>query len=62
MNMLIFFDSQSKAHAIRTVDSKGQDLYVSNVQMEEIQRNCTNVFESHNDRVVAATQSNETNG
>ncbi|XP_014481118.1 PREDICTED: protein claret segregational [Dinoponera quadriceps] len=55
-------DSQPKSHEIRMVDSKGQDLYVSNLQIEEI-NNPDKLHEclrtAQRNRAVAATQSNE---
>lgn len=55
-------ESQPKTHEIRMVDSRGQDLYVSNLRIEEIHspeemRECLRVAQSN--RAVAATQSNE---
>lgn len=55
-------DSQLKMHEIRMVDSKGQDLYVSNLQIEEIHspeelHECLRIAQRN--RAVAATQSNE---
>ncbi|XP_011690178.1 PREDICTED: protein claret segregational [Wasmannia auropunctata] len=55
-------DSQPKTHEIRMVDSKGQDLYVSNLRIEEIHspeelHECLRIAQRN--RAVAATQSNE---
>lgn len=55
-------DSQPKIHEIRMVDSKGQDLYVSNLRVEEIHspeelHECLRIAQCN--RAVAATQSNE---
>lgn len=55
-------DSQPKMHEIRMVDSKSQDLYVSNLQIEEIHNpeelhECLRIAQRN--RAVAATQSNE---
>ncbi|XP_012059989.1 PREDICTED: protein claret segregational [Atta cephalotes] len=55
-------DSQSKIHEIRMVDNKSQDLYVSNLQVEEIHspeelHKCLQIAQRN--RAVAATQSNE---
>lgn len=55
-------DSQPKTHEIRMVDSKGQDLYVSNLRVEEIKspeelHECLRTAQRN--RAVAATQSNE---
>ncbi|XP_076619691.1 protein claret segregational-like [Colletes latitarsis] len=55
-------DSQAKTHEIRMTDSKGQDLYVSNLQVQEIhspeELHQYLLIAQHN-RAVAATQSNE---
>ncbi|KOC62824.1 Protein claret segregational [Habropoda laboriosa] len=55
-------DSQSKMHEIRMTDSKGHDLYVSNLKIEEIHspeelHEC--LITAQRNRAVAATQSNE---
>ncbi|XP_006619626.1 protein claret segregational-like [Apis dorsata] len=55
-------DSQSKIHEIRMADSKGHDLYVSNLKIEEIHspeelHEC--LLTAQRNRAVAATQSNE---
>ncbi|KAM0736726.1 Protein claret segregational [Formica fusca] len=55
-------DSQLKTHEIRMVDSKGQDLYVSNLQIEEIHSPeelhiCLETAQRN--RAVAATKANE---
>ncbi|KAG5348254.1 NCD protein, partial [Acromyrmex charruanus] len=55
-------DSQSKIHEIRMVDNKSQDLYVSNLRIEEIHspeelHKCLQIAQCN--RAVAATQSNE---
>ncbi|XP_076670687.1 protein claret segregational [Andrena cerasifolii] len=55
-------DSQLKTHEIRMADSKGQDLYVSNLKIEEIHspeelHQC--LLTAQKNRAVAATQSNE---
>ncbi|XP_018406379.1 PREDICTED: protein claret segregational-like [Cyphomyrmex costatus] len=55
-------DSQSKTHEIRMVDNKSQDLYVSNLRIEEIHspeelHKCLQTAQRN--RAVAATQSNE---
>ncbi|XP_071580801.1 protein claret segregational [Temnothorax nylanderi] len=55
-------DSEPKTHEIRMVDNKGQDLYVSNLQIEEIHspeelHECLRTAQRN--RAVAATQSNE---
>ncbi|XP_011635718.1 protein claret segregational [Pogonomyrmex barbatus] len=55
-------DSQLKTHEIRMVDNKGQDLYVSNLLIEEIHspeelHECLRTAQRN--RAVAATQSNE---
>ncbi|XP_076764038.1 protein claret segregational [Xylocopa sonorina] len=55
-------DSQSKNHEIRMADSKGHDLYVSNLKVQEI-RSPEELHEclliAQRNRAVAATQSNE---
>lgn len=55
-------DSQSKNHEIRMADSKGHDLYVSNLKIEEIHspeelHEC--LLTAQRNRAVAATASNE---
>lgn len=55
-------DSQPKLLEIRMADSKGHDLYVSNLRVEEIHspeelHNCLLVAQQN--RAVAATQANE---
>ncbi|XP_076243084.1 protein claret segregational [Calliopsis andreniformis] len=55
-------DSQPKTHEIRMADSKGHDLYVSNLKVEEIHspeelHEC--LLTAQRNRAVAATQSNE---
>ncbi|KAM0736736.1 Protein claret segregational [Formica fusca] len=55
-------DSQLKTHEIRMVDSKGQDLYVSNLRIEEIHspeelHKCLETAQRN--RAVAATKANE---
>ncbi|KZC14236.1 PREDICTED: protein claret segregational-like isoform X2 [Dufourea novaeangliae] len=55
-------DSQPKTHEIRMADSKGHDLYVSNLKIEEIHspeelHKC--LLTAQRNRAVAATQSNE---
>jgi len=55
-------DSQSKTHDIRMVDSKGQDLYVSNLRIEEIHspeelHKCLRIAQLN--RAVSATRLNE---
>ncbi|CAL7936089.1 unnamed protein product [Xylocopa violacea] len=55
-------DSQSKNHEIRMADSKGHDLYVSNLKVQEIHspeelHECLLIAQRN--RAVAATQSNE---
>ncbi|XP_050458119.1 protein claret segregational-like [Cataglyphis hispanica] len=55
-------DSQLKTHEIRMVDSKGQDLYVSNLRIEEIHspeelHECLETAQRN--RAVAATKANE---
>ena len=55
-------DSQTKNHEIKMADSKGQDLYVSNLKVEEINspeelQKCLLIAQRN--RAVAATLSNE---
>ncbi|EZA60402.1 Protein claret segregational [Ooceraea biroi] len=55
-------DSQAKTHEIRMVDCKGQDLYVSNLQIEEIHspeelHQC--LWTAQRNRAVSATEVNE---
>ncbi|KAG7207344.1 hypothetical protein KM043_009008 [Ampulex compressa] len=55
-------DSQAKTHEIKMADSKGNDLYVSNLRIEEIQspeelHKC--LITAQQNRAVAATQANE---
>lgn len=55
-------DSQKKSHEIRMADSKGNDLYVSNLHIQEINNpeelhQCLVIAQEN--RAVAATQSNE---
>ncbi|XP_034949524.1 protein claret segregational-like isoform X5 [Chelonus insularis] len=55
-------DSQQKIHEIRMVDSRGTDLYVTNLQIEEIHNpeelhSCLRTAQQN--RAVAATKSNE---
>ncbi|XP_034949521.1 protein claret segregational-like isoform X4 [Chelonus insularis] len=55
-------DSQQKIHEIRMVDSRGTDLYVTNLQIEEIHNpeelhSCLRMAQQN--RAVAATKSNE---
>ncbi|KOC65509.1 Protein claret segregational, partial [Habropoda laboriosa] len=55
-------DPQSKMHEIRMADSKGRDVYVSNLHLEEIHspeqlHEC--LLTAQRNRAVAATQSNE---
>ncbi|XP_012269307.2 protein claret segregational [Athalia rosae] len=55
-------DSYQKTHEIRMTDSKGTDIYVSNLRVEEIctpqeLENCLKTAQRN--RAVAATQSNE---
>lgn len=55
-------DCQQKTHEIRMADSKGHDLYVSNLKIEEIHspeelHEC--LLTAQRNRAVAATQSNE---
>ncbi|XP_074103022.1 protein claret segregational [Cotesia typhae] len=55
-------DFNQKTHDIRMVDSKGQDLYVTNLQVEEIHspeelHQCLRIAQQN--RAVAATKSNE---
>ncbi|XP_029162708.1 protein claret segregational-like [Nylanderia fulva] len=61
-HIIDLLDSQPKSHEIRMVDSKGQDLYVSNLQIQEIHspeelHECLRIAQCN--RAVAATQSNE---
>lgn len=61
-HIIDLLDSQSKTHDIRMVDSKGQDLYVTNLKIEEINSpeelyKCLETAQRN--RAVAATQSNE---
>lgn len=55
-------DSQAKNHEIRMVDSKGQDLYVTNLLVREI-HDPEELHEylriAQRNRAVAATHSNE---
>ncbi|XP_025997106.1 protein claret segregational isoform X2 [Solenopsis invicta] len=61
-HIIDLLDSQQKIHEIRMVDSKGQDLYVSNLQIEEI-HNPEELHEclrtAQRNRACAATHSNE---
>lgn len=55
-------DSKPKVHEIRMADSKGHDLYVSNLRIEEINspeelQECLLIAQRN--RAVAATKSNE---
>ncbi|XP_031849770.1 protein claret segregational [Nomia melanderi] len=61
-HIIDLLDSQSKTHEIRMADSKGHDLYVSNLKIEEIHspeelHECLLIAQRN--RAVAATQSNE---
>ncbi|GAB1865384.1 Protein claret segregational [Camponotus japonicus] len=61
-HIIDLLDSQPKTHDIRMVDSKGQDLYVTNLKIEEIHSpeelyKCLETAQCN--RAVAATQSNE---
>ncbi|XP_072751074.1 protein claret segregational [Anoplolepis gracilipes] len=61
-HIIDLLDSHSKTHEIRMVDSKGQDLYVSNLRIEEIHNpeelhKCLQIAQRN--RAVGATQSNE---
>ncbi|KAL0103340.1 hypothetical protein PUN28_017550 [Cardiocondyla obscurior] len=60
-HIIDLLDSESKTHEIRMVDNKGQDLYVSNLRIEEINspeklQECLLIAQRN--RAVAATQSN----
>lgn len=55
-------DCQPKTHEIRMVNSKGQDLYVSNLQIKEIhspEELHKYLYTAQQNRAVAATQANE---
>ncbi|KAL6430221.1 hypothetical protein ACFW04_007750 [Cataglyphis niger] len=61
-HIIDLLDSQLKTHEIRMVDSKGQDLYVSNLRIEEIYspeelHECLKTAQRN--RAVAATKANE---
>ncbi|XP_012531224.1 protein claret segregational [Monomorium pharaonis] len=61
-HIIDLLDSQQKTHEIRMVDNKGQDLYVSNLQIKEIHspeelHECLRTAQRN--RAVAATDSNE---
>ncbi|XP_011874076.1 PREDICTED: protein claret segregational isoform X2 [Vollenhovia emeryi] len=61
-HIIDLLDCQPKMHEIRMVDSKGHDLYVSNLQIKEI-HNAEELYAclrtAQRNRAVAATQSNE---
>ncbi|XP_012221118.1 protein claret segregational [Linepithema humile] len=61
-HIIDLLDCQPKTHEIRMVNSKGQDLYVSNLQIKEIHspeelHEC--LYTAQQNRAVAATQANE---